>query len=35
MGRKTNVWTSQETNKRNLTRENLNVAKKGKPLQRN
>ena len=31
IGRKTNVWTFQETNKRNLTRENMDVAKKGKP----
>ena len=34
MGRKTNVWIFQTTNKRNLTREDLDMAKKGKPLGR-
>ena len=29
--KKTTVWTFQVTNKRNLTREELNMAKKGKP----
>ena len=31
MGRKITVWTSQVTNKRNLKREILDMAKKGKP----
>ena len=31
MGRKTTVWTFQATNKRNFTRENLDMTKKGKP----
>ena len=31
IGRKTTAWTFQETNKRNLTQENLDIAKKGKP----
>ena len=35
MGRKTTVWTLQTTNKRNLTRENMDIAKKGKPSERN
>ena len=35
MGRKTTAWTSQATNKQNLTRENLDVAKKVKPSERN
>ena len=30
MGRKTTAWTFQATNKRNLTRENLDMAMKGK-----
>ena len=30
MGRKTTVWTFQATNKRNLTWENLDIAKKEK-----
>ena len=34
MGRKTTVWTFQKTNKRNPTRDNLDITKKGKPLQR-
>ena len=34
MGRK-NVSTFQATNKQNLTRENLDMAKKGKLLKRN
>ena len=29
MGRKTTVWSFQATNIRNLTRENLNMTKKG------
>ena len=29
MGRKITVWIPQETNKRILTREDLNVAEKG------
>ena len=32
MGRKTTLWIFQATNKRSLTRENLDVAKKGKPF---
>ena len=28
---KITVWTLQATNKRNLTRENVDMAKKGKP----
>ena len=31
MGRKTTVWIFQATNKRNLTRKNFDMAKKGKP----
>ena len=31
MGRKTAVWKFQATNKRHLTRENWDVAKKRKP----
>ena len=31
IGRKTTVWVFQEINKRNLTRENLDMAKKEKP----
>ena len=31
---KTTVWIFQETNKGNLTREDLNMAKKGKPYER-
>ena len=30
MGRKTNAWTFQVTNKQNRIRENLDMAKKGK-----
>ena len=30
MGRKTTVWIFQATNKRNFTREDLDMAKKGK-----
>ena len=30
MGRKTTIWILQATNKRNLTREDLDMAKKGK-----
>ena len=29
MGRKTILWTFQATNKENLTRENLGMARKG------
>ena len=35
MGRKTNVWTFQRTNKRNLSREVLDKAEKGKLKERN
>ena len=35
MGRKTTAWTFQATNKRNLKRENLDMTKKGKSLERN
>ena len=31
MGRKTTVWSSQATNMQTLTRENLDMANKGKP----
>ena len=31
MGRKITIWTLQATNERNLTREILDMAKKGKP----
>ena len=31
MGRKPNVWSFQATNKKNLTWENLDMAKKGRP----
>ena len=31
VGRKTTLWTFQTTNKRHLTRENVDVAKKKKP----
>ena len=34
MGRKTTEWTFQVTNKRNLTREDLDIAKKGKPSEK-
>ena len=34
MGRKTNVWTFEATNKLNLTRENLDSAEKKGCLQR-
>ena len=34
MGRKTTLWTSQTTNKQNLTQENLGMAKKGKTWER-
>ena len=30
MGRKTNTWTFQTINQRNLTRENLDMVRKGK-----
>ena len=33
--RKTTVWIFQVTNKRNITQENLDMAKKGKPQERN
>ena len=35
MGRKTTVGTLQLTNKWNITLENLDIAKKGKPKERN
>ena len=35
MGRKITICTLQTTNKQNLKRENLNIVKKGKPLERN
>ena len=35
MGRKAIVWTFQATNKLNLTREDLDMTKKGKPEERN
>ena len=35
MGRKTTVWPFQAINKRNLTRENLDVAMKRKRFERN
>ena len=35
MGRKKNVWTLRAINKRNLTPEGLEIAKKGKPYKRN
>ena len=31
MGKKATIWTVQVTNKRNLTRENLNMTKRRKP----
>ena len=31
MGRKTTVWKFHATNKRNIIRENMDMAKKGKP----
>ena len=31
MERKTTIWTLQMTNKRNLTRKNLDMTKKRKP----
>ena len=31
VGRKTTLWTFETTNKRHLTRENVDVAKKRKP----
>ena len=31
MGRKSSVWIFQATYKRNITQENLDMAKKGKP----
>ena len=34
MGRTTTVWIFQATNKRNLMREDLDMAKKEKPLKR-
>ena len=35
MGRKTTVWTFQVTKKWNLTWEDVDIAKKEKPLERN
>ena len=35
MGRKTTVWTLQVTNKWHLTQEDLDMAKKRKPQERN
>ena len=35
MGTKTVVWIFQATNKGNLTQEDLDMAKKGKPKERN
>ena len=35
MGRKAIVWRFQATNKRNLTREDFEMAKKEKPYGRN
>ena len=35
MGRKTTVRIFQATNMRNLTQENIGMAKKGKPLEKN
>ena len=35
MGRKTTVWIFQATNKRILTRQDLDMAKKGKSYKRN
>ena len=34
MARKTTVWIFQAINKRHLTRETLDMAKKGKPFKR-
>ena len=34
MARETTVWIYQETNKRNLTRKDLNMIKKEKPRER-
>ena len=34
MGRKATLWTFQATNKRNLTRENMDMAKKIKPWEK-
>ena len=34
-GKKTTAWAFQATNKQNLTRENVDMAKKGKPYERN
>ena len=31
MRKKTTAWVFQATNKRNFTRENLDIAEKGKP----
>ena len=35
MGRKSTLWTFQATNKRNLTGEYLDMAKKGKRQEKN
>ena len=35
IGRKTTVWTFQATNKHNLQKENLDMAKNGKTFERN
>ena len=35
MGRTTTVWIFQATNKWNLTREDMSMAKKGKPQDKN
>ena len=35
MARNGIVWIFQATNKRNLTREDMEIAKKGKPYERN
>ena len=35
MGRKTTVWKFRATNKENLKRENLDMAKKRKPSEKN
>ena len=35
MGRKTTVWIFRETSKWNLTQEDLDMATKGKPEERN
>ena len=35
MGRKAIAWTFQVKNKRNVSREDLDMVKKGKPYERN